>query len=53
MPSTRKQKAEEKKSKQSDVMTDLENMNLMLGAYSRNVLGSSQETGTLLSAIMN
>ena len=36
MPSTRKQKAKEKRSRQSDVMSDLENMNMMLGNYSGN-----------------
>ena len=36
MPSTRKQKAKEKRSRQSDVMSDLENMNVMLGNYSWN-----------------
>ena len=38
MPSTRKQKAREKKSRQSDVMSDLENVDIMLGSYSRNEL---------------
>ena len=36
MPSTRKQKAKEKRSRQSGVMSDLENMNVMLGNYSGN-----------------
>ena len=36
MPLTRKQKAKEKRSRQSDVMSDLENMNVMLGNYPRN-----------------
>ena len=36
MPSTRKQKAREKRSRQSDVMSDLENMNVMLGNYPEN-----------------
>ena len=31
MPSTRKQKAKEKRSRQSDVMSDLENVDIMLG----------------------
>ena len=35
MPSTRKQKAKEKRSRQSDVMSDNENLDVMLGAYSR------------------
>ena len=36
MPSTRKQKAKEKRSRQSDVMSDLENMNVMLRNYQGN-----------------
>ena len=36
MPSTRKQTAEEKRSRQSDVMSDLESMNVMLGNYPGN-----------------
>ena len=36
MPSRRKQKARETRSRQPDVMSDLENMNVMLGNYSRN-----------------
>ena len=36
MASTRKQKAKEKRSRQSDVMSDLENMNVMLENYSGN-----------------
>ena len=38
MPSTRKQKAEMKKSRQSDVMSDSENMDKMFRNYSRNDL---------------
>ena len=38
MPSTKKQKAKKKRSRQSDVMPDLENMDEMLGNYSRNDL---------------
>ena len=33
MPSTRKQKAKEKRSRQSDVMSDVENLDVMLGNY--------------------
>ena len=36
MPSTRKQKAKEKRSRQSDVMSDLENVNVMLRNYPTN-----------------
>ena len=35
MPSTRKQKAKEKRSRQSDVMSDIENLDVMLGSYQR------------------
>ena len=38
MSSTRKQKAKEKRARQSDVMSDIENLNVMLGSYSRDVL---------------
>ena len=40
MPSTRKQKAKEKRSRQSDVKSDLENVDTMLGNYPRNELDS-------------
>ena len=43
MPSTRKQKVTEKRSRQSYVMSDLENMDVMLGNYSRNDLDSKRE----------
>ena len=33
MPSTRKQEAKEKRSRQSDVMSDIENLDVMLGNY--------------------
>ena len=36
MPSTRKQKAKEGRSKQSDLMSDIENLNAMLGSYQRD-----------------
>ena len=35
MPSTRKQKARGKRSRQSDVMSDIENLDVMLGNYQR------------------
>ena len=38
LPSTRKQKAREKRSRQSDVRSDIENLDVMLGNYSRNEL---------------
>ena len=40
MLSTRKQKAREKRSRQSDVMSGIENVDIMLGNYSRNELDS-------------
>ena len=40
MPSTRKQKAKEKRSRQSDEMSDLENVDIMLGKHSRNEVDS-------------
>ena len=48
MPSTRKQMAKEKWSRQSDVMSGLENVDIMLGNYSGNDLDSQlgeRETG--------
>ena len=36
MPSTRKQKAREKRSRQPDVMSDIENLDVMLGNYQEN-----------------
>ena len=36
MPSTRKQKAKEKRSRQSDVMSDIENLDVMLGSFQRD-----------------
>ena len=43
MPSIRKQKAKEKRFGQSDLMTDLENVDIMLGNYTRNDLDSQLE----------
>ena len=36
MPSTRKQKAKERRSRQMDLMCDVENVDIMLGSYSRD-----------------
>ena len=36
MPSTRKQKAREKRSRHSDVMSDIENLDVMLGNYTNS-----------------
>ena len=36
MPSTRKQKAKERRSRHSDIMSDIENLDVMLGSYQRD-----------------
>ena len=41
MPSTRKQKAKERRSRQVDLMSDTENLDIMLGSYLRNELESN------------
>ena len=43
MPSTGKQKAKEKRSWQSDVMSDIENLDVMLGSYQRESSDSQNE----------
>ena len=43
MPSTRKQKAKEKRSRQSDVMSDIENLDVMLGNYQRENEGNNDD----------
>ena len=62
MPSTRKQKAREKRSRQSDVMSDFENMNVMLGNYqgnqsdvdlNENVEVDSRSNGTKTDMVRN
>ena len=35
MPSTRKQRAKERRSRQLDMLSDVENVDIMLGRYSR------------------
>ena len=40
MPSARKQKAREKRCRQSDVMSDVENLDILLETYSRNEINS-------------
>ena len=40
MPSTRKQKAKERRSRQLDIMSDVENVDVMLGSYSGNIEGN-------------
>ena len=49
MPSTRKQKAREKRSRHSDVMSDIENLDVMLGNYQRenNEFRSENNENTL------
>ena len=49
MPSTRKQKAREKRSRQSDVMSDVDNLDVMLGSYQRenNEFRSENNENTL------
>ena len=41
MPSTRKQKAKQRRSRQVDLMSDTENVDVILGSYSRNELDSN------------
>ena len=40
MPSTRKLKAKERRSRQMDLMSDVENVDIMLGSYSRDEDGN-------------
>ena len=47
MPSTRKQKARAMRCRLSDVMPDLENMDVMLGSYSRNEVERHQGDGVI------
>ena len=43
MPSTRKREATEKRSKRSDVMSDLENLDVILGGFPENDLDNEPE----------
>ena len=43
MPSTRKQRAKERRSRQADIMSDVKNLDVMLGSYSSNELVSNSE----------
>ena len=43
MLSTRKQRAKERRARQADMMSDVENSDVMLGSYSRNELESNSE----------
>ena len=47
MPSTRKQKAKEKRSRQSDVMSDIENLDVMLGNYANGDSGGQDTVDQL------
>ena len=42
MPSTRKQKAKGRRFRQLDIMSDAENVDVMLGSYSGNVDGNDR-----------
>ena len=43
MPSTRKRRAKERRSRQADLMSDVENLDVMLGSFSRNEIESNSE----------
>ena len=43
MPSTRKQKAKERRSRQLDIMSDVENVDIMLASYSRDEENNASE----------
>ena len=43
MPSTRKQKAKERRSRRLDLMSDVKNVDIMLGSYSRNDKNNTSE----------
>ena len=47
MPSTRKQRAREKRLRQSDVMSDIESLDVMLGSHSRNALEELREASEI------
>ena len=47
MPSTRKQKGKERRSRQLDIMSDVENVDVMLRSYSRNDEGNDQSENEL------
>ena len=47
MPSTRKQKAREKRARQSDVMPDVENLDVKLGSNSRNALAEQENNSEI------
>ena len=43
MPATRKQKARDKRSRHSDVMSDIQNLDVMLGMYQRDNCEAQEE----------
>ena len=47
MPSTRKQEAKERRSRQLDIMSDVENVDKMLGSYGRDDEGVEQSESEL------
>ena len=47
MPSTRKQKAKEKRSRHSDVMSDIENLKVMLGNYTNSEIRDQEAVDQL------
>ena len=47
MPSTRKQKAKERRSRQLDIMSDVGNVDVMLGSYSGNIEGNDHSENEL------
>ena len=47
MPSTRKQKAREKRARQSHVMSHVENLDVMIGTYTRNELDERENNSEL------
>ena len=49
MPTTRKQKAKEKRSRQSDVMSDIENMDVILGSFPEEVFDRQESIEELES----
>ena len=53
MPSTRKQKAKERRSRQLDIMSDVENVDVMLGSYSRDDENNASEDGMNLDIESN
>ena len=47
MPSTRKQNAKERRSRQLDIMSDVENVDVMLGSYSGKIEGNDHSENEL------